>query len=48
MYGIQGFFTGRNDVHAHGRDERMPVKCFYEGQTFLYELVKKLSSDVGK
>jgi acetylornithine deacetylase/succinyl-diaminopimelate desuccinylase-like protein len=47
-YGIQGFFTDRNDVRAHGRDERMPVKSFYEGQTFLYELVKKLSSDVGK
>jgi len=39
-YGIQGFFLDRNDVRAHGRDERMPVQSFYEGQTFLYELVK--------
>jgi acetylornithine deacetylase/succinyl-diaminopimelate desuccinylase-like protein len=42
-YGVQGFFLDRNDVRAHGRDERMPVQSFYEGQTFLYELVKKLS-----
>jgi acetylornithine deacetylase/succinyl-diaminopimelate desuccinylase-like protein len=44
-YGIQGFFLDRNDIRAHGRDERMPVQSFYEGQTFLYELVKKLSSN---
>jgi acetylornithine deacetylase/succinyl-diaminopimelate desuccinylase-like protein len=44
--GIQGFFLDRNDVRAHGRDERMPVQSFYEGQTFLYELVKKLSTAV--
>ena len=43
-YGIQGFFMDRDDVRAHGRDERMPVQSFYEGQTFLYELVKKLSA----
>lgn len=43
-YGIQGFFLDRNDVRAHGRDERMGVASFYEGQTFLYELVKKLSA----
>jgi len=42
-YGVQGFFTDRDDVRAHGRDERMPVSSFYEGQTFLYELVKTLS-----
>ncbi len=43
-YGIQGFFFDRDDVRAHGRDERMPVESFYEGQTFLYELVKRLST----
>jgi acetylornithine deacetylase/succinyl-diaminopimelate desuccinylase-like protein len=43
-YGIQGFFVDRDDVRAHGRDERMPVQSFYEGQTFLYEFVKSLSS----
>jgi acetylornithine deacetylase/succinyl-diaminopimelate desuccinylase-like protein len=42
-YGIQGFFQDRDDVRSHGRDERMLVQSFYEGQTFLYEFVKALS-----
>jgi acetylornithine deacetylase/succinyl-diaminopimelate desuccinylase-like protein len=42
-YGVQGFFTERDDNRAHGRDERMLVRSFYEGQTFLYELVKGLA-----
>jgi acetylornithine deacetylase/succinyl-diaminopimelate desuccinylase-like protein len=42
-YGVQGFFGDRNDNRAHGRDERMLVQSFYEGQTFLYEMVKKLA-----
>ena len=42
-YGVQGLFTDREDVRMHGRDERMRVQSFYEGQTFLYELVKVLS-----
>jgi acetylornithine deacetylase/succinyl-diaminopimelate desuccinylase-like protein len=42
-YGVQGLFVDRDDVRAHGRDERMSVQSFYEGQTFLYELVKALS-----
>ena len=45
-YGVQGFFVDRNDIRAHGRDERMPVTSFYEGQTFLYDLVKALASPV--
>ena len=43
-YGVQGFFMERDDVRAHGRDERMSVNGFYEGQTFLYQLVKLLCS----
>ncbi len=42
-YGVQGFFYDRNDIRFHGRDERLKVQSFYEGQTFLYELVKRLS-----
>lgn len=42
-YGIQGFFYDRNDIRFHGRDERLKVQSFYEGQTFLYELVKRLA-----
>jgi acetylornithine deacetylase/succinyl-diaminopimelate desuccinylase-like protein len=43
-YGIQGFFMDRDDIRFHGRDERLGVQSFYEGQAFLYELVKRLST----
>jgi acetylornithine deacetylase/succinyl-diaminopimelate desuccinylase-like protein len=42
-YGVQGFFMDRDDIRFHGRDERMSVQSFHEGQTFLYELVKSLA-----
>lgn len=42
-YGVQGFFFDGADIRFHGRDERMGVQSFYEGQQFLYELVKALS-----
>jgi acetylornithine deacetylase/succinyl-diaminopimelate desuccinylase-like protein len=40
---VQGFFEDRDDNRAHGKDERMLVTSFYEGQTFLYDLVKTLA-----
>jgi acetylornithine deacetylase/succinyl-diaminopimelate desuccinylase-like protein len=43
-YGVSGFFGDRDDVRAHGRDERMNVNSFYEGQNFLYEVVKELAN----
>ena len=42
-YGVQGFFYDRGDIRFHGQDERIKVQSFYEGQTFLYELVKRLA-----
>jgi acetylornithine deacetylase/succinyl-diaminopimelate desuccinylase-like protein len=42
-YGVQGFFFDRDDIRFHGRDERLGVQSFYEGQAFLYELVKTLA-----
>jgi acetylornithine deacetylase/succinyl-diaminopimelate desuccinylase-like protein len=42
-YGVQGFFFDRNDIRFHGRDERLAVQSFYEGQAFLYDLIKQLS-----
>jgi acetylornithine deacetylase/succinyl-diaminopimelate desuccinylase-like protein len=42
-YGVQGFFFDRDDIRFHGRDERMSVQSFYEGQAFLYDLVKQLA-----
>jgi acetylornithine deacetylase/succinyl-diaminopimelate desuccinylase-like protein len=43
-YGVSGFFENVEDTRAHGRDERLGVKQFYEGREFLYRLVKALSS----
>lgn len=42
-YGVQGFFMDRDDIRFHGRDERMGVQSFYEGQAFLFELVRTLT-----
>lgn len=42
-YGVQGFFYDRDDIRFHGQDERLKVESFYEGQTFLYEVVKRLT-----
>jgi acetylornithine deacetylase/succinyl-diaminopimelate desuccinylase-like protein len=43
-YGIQGFFFDRDDIRFHGRDERMGIQSFYQGQAFLYDLVKRLAT----
>jgi acetylornithine deacetylase/succinyl-diaminopimelate desuccinylase-like protein len=47
MYGVDGMFSDLDDVRAHGRDERLPVSSLYEGQEFLYRLVKAMSSSEG-
>jgi acetylornithine deacetylase/succinyl-diaminopimelate desuccinylase-like protein len=44
MYGVSGLFGDIEDNRAHGRDERMSVKSLYEGQEFLYRLVKSFAS----
>jgi acetylornithine deacetylase/succinyl-diaminopimelate desuccinylase-like protein len=42
-YGVSGIFADVDDIRAHGRDERIGVKEFYQGQEFLYRLVKTLA-----
>jgi acetylornithine deacetylase/succinyl-diaminopimelate desuccinylase-like protein len=42
-YGHSGLAGDVNDVRAHGKDERVLVKSFYEGEEYLYRLVKILS-----
>ena len=42
-YGVSGLFEDMDDVRAHGRDERIGVKQFFDGNEFLYRLVKDLS-----
>jgi len=43
-YGIDGTFGDLDDVRAHGKDERVGVKQFYEGLEFQYRLIKMLAS----
>jgi acetylornithine deacetylase/succinyl-diaminopimelate desuccinylase-like protein len=43
VYGVSGIFGDIDDVRAHGRDERISAKSFYEGQEFLYRLVRRLA-----
>lgn len=40
MYGTSGIFGDIDDSRAHGKDERIGVKSFYDGQEYLYRLVK--------
>jgi acetylornithine deacetylase/succinyl-diaminopimelate desuccinylase-like protein len=42
-YGQSGLASDINDNRIHGKDERVLVKSFYEGQDYLYRLVKMLS-----
>jgi acetylornithine deacetylase/succinyl-diaminopimelate desuccinylase-like protein len=42
-YGHSGLAGDVNDIRAHGKDERILVKSFYEGEEYLYRLVKSLS-----
>ena len=42
-YGVSGLFGDPEDNRAHGRDERMSIKSYYDGQEFLYRLTKTLS-----
>jgi acetylornithine deacetylase/succinyl-diaminopimelate desuccinylase-like protein len=41
-YGHSGLATEVTENRAHGRDERVPVKSFYDGVEYLYRLVKAL------
>ena len=42
-YGNSGLAGDVDDVRAHGKDERVAVKSFFEGGEYLYRLVKRLS-----
>jgi acetylornithine deacetylase/succinyl-diaminopimelate desuccinylase-like protein len=42
-YGIDGTFGDIDDVRAHGRDERVGVRQFFEGLEFQYRLIKALA-----
>lgn len=48
VYGVSGMFGDMDDVRAHGRDERIGVKEFYDGVRFLEPFVKALTEDSSK
>jgi len=43
VYGVSGVFLEADDTRAHGKDERIGVRAFYEGVEFSYRLVKALA-----
>lgn len=45
VYGVSGLFGEIDDVRAHGQNERVLVKSYFEGQEFLYRLTKALSRE---
>lgn len=42
-YGVSGIFSTPGETNAHGRDEKLRVKSYYDGLDFLYELVKQVA-----
>ncbi len=42
VYGVSGFFYG--DTFAHGMNERIPQKAFFDGVEFMYRLVKRVTT----
>jgi acetylornithine deacetylase/succinyl-diaminopimelate desuccinylase-like protein len=48
VYGVSGLFDDIDDVRAHGKDERMGVREFFDGLEFMYRLMKGLSAEGGR
>jgi acetylornithine deacetylase/succinyl-diaminopimelate desuccinylase-like protein len=42
-YGVSGIFSAPGETNAHGRDEKLRVKSYYDGLEFLDQLVRRLS-----
>ena len=43
-YGISGIAIDRDDVRAHGKDERVKADSFYTGVEFYYQFLKALTT----
>jgi acetylornithine deacetylase/succinyl-diaminopimelate desuccinylase-like protein len=43
-YGVSGLFSVPGETNAHGRDEKLRVKSYYEGLEFLDQLVRRLTA----
>jgi acetylornithine deacetylase/succinyl-diaminopimelate desuccinylase-like protein len=44
-YGMGGTAADLDDIRAHGKDERIGVKDYYEGLEYVYQLIKTISSE---
>ena len=42
-YGVSGVFLDIDDIRAHGRDERIMVKSFYDGVEYIYRLLREVA-----
>jgi acetylornithine deacetylase/succinyl-diaminopimelate desuccinylase-like protein len=42
-YGVSGIFSTPGETNAHGRDEKLRTKSFYDGLEFLDQLVRRLA-----
>jgi acetylornithine deacetylase/succinyl-diaminopimelate desuccinylase-like protein len=45
-YGVSGLFSLPGETNAHGRDEKLRVKSYYDGLEFLDQLVRRLGGGV--
>jgi acetylornithine deacetylase/succinyl-diaminopimelate desuccinylase-like protein len=43
-YGVSGIFSLPGETNAHGRDEKLRTKSFYDGLAFLDALVRRVSA----
>lgn len=43
-YGVSGLAIDRNDIRAHGKDERLRIDSYYDGVEFYYRFLKALTS----
>ncbi|MGB5347320.1 MAG: M20/M25/M40 family metallo-hydrolase [Woeseia sp.] len=43
VYGVSGIAEDPNDIRAHGQDERINVKSFYDANEFWYLLLKAMA-----
>ncbi|MBA2685558.1 MAG: M20/M25/M40 family metallo-hydrolase [Gemmatimonadaceae bacterium] len=42
-YGLSGIALDVDDIRAHGRDERIMAKSFYDGVEYMYQLVREVA-----
>lgn len=45
-YGVSGIFSLPGENNAHGRDEKLRTRSYYEGLDFLYQLVKQVAGTI--